>query len=445
MESARHDEPVAVPDARLVSRACELPDVSFRAFLARAETPRVGWAAPDGLELAGAGAAARLTASGPSRFDDLREGADAAFADVDHDGPVATRPRMVGGVAFVPDHEPAPPWTGFPAAEFILPARQLTRTDDGTWLTVTSFGPTADPDAVTRDLEATHETVAELPAMRPSGGPPGVAATRRVPGQAEWIRQVEDAVDRIRGTELRKVVLATALEVDLAGALDVPDALERLRRTYPNCYRFLLQPSEDAAFFGPPPERLVRLDGRHVETEALAGSMPRGDSPELDATYADELLESEKIRGEQGMVVDAIRDQLEPQGGVTVGDRGVRKLATIQHLGTPITADLDRDEHVLTLAEALHPTPAVGGLPPDEALGIIRSTESFDRGWYASPVGWFDAAGDGEFAVAIRSAVVTKDRATLFAGNGIVADSDPADEWEEIQPKFRPILDELEQ
>lgn len=443
MESARHDDPVAA-DARLVSRACELPDISFRAFLAEADAPRVGWADPAGLEIAGSGAAARLTAVGPNRFDRLREEADALFGDVDHQGPIATRPRMVGGVAFSPDHEPSEPWTGFSASEFLLPERQLTRTDDGTWLTVTAWGPDTDPNHVERRLTDARETLAKLPAMRPTGGPPGVTNTRRIPGKEAWIRGVERAISRIHTGELRKVVLATALQVDLGEPLDVPDTLERLRRTYPNCYRFLLQPGEDAAFFGPPPERLVRCDGREVETEALAGSMPRGDTPERDAEFADELLRSEKIRHEQGVVADAIREQLEPLGEVTVGERGVRKLATIQHLETPITATLAADTHILRLVEALHPTPAVGGVPPDVALSTIRETESFDRGWYAAPIGWFDADGNGEFAVAIRSAVANENHATLFAGNGIVADSDPSAEWEEIQPKFRPILDELE-
>ena len=145
------------------------------------------------------------------------------------------------------------------------------------------------------------------------------------------------------------------------------------------------------------------------------------------------------------MVVETIRDQLGPVSGeVRVADRRVRKLATIQHLWTPIEADLTDDGHVLSIVEALHPTPAVGGLPPEKALRTILDTESFDRGWYASPVGWFDADGDGTFAVGLRSAVTSGTSATLFAGNGIVADSDPDEEYEEVQLKYRPILDELE-
>ena len=144
-------------------------------------------------------------------------------------------------------------------------------------------------------------------------------------------------------------------------------------------------------------------------------------------------------------VADAIREQLEPfASSVGTGDRSVRRLATVQHLRTPISAELAGDEHVLSLVEALHPTPAVGGLPPDAALETIRETETFDRGWYAAPVGWFDASGNGTFAVAIRSALARGDAATVFAGAGIVADSDPDREWDEVQLKYRPMLDELE-
>jgi menaquinone-specific isochorismate synthase len=160
---------------------------------------------------------------------------------------------------------------------------------------------------------------------------------------------------------------------------------------------------------------------------------------------AQELLDSEKNAHEHQLVADAIREQLAPlASSVRTGERSVRRLATVQHLFTPITATLSSDQHVLSLVEALHPTPAVGGLPPERALETIRDTEPFDRGWYAAPVGWFDAAGNGSFAVALRSAVVRETTATLFAGVGIVADSDPDREWDEVQLKYRPILDELE-
>jgi menaquinone-specific isochorismate synthase len=199
------------------------------------------------------------------------------------------------------------------------------------------------------------------------------------------------------------------------------------------------------SFFGATPERLVRLRGRTVSTGALAGTTGRGDTPAEDEWLANELLGDGKNAHEHEIVADAIREQLAPfASSIATGERSVRRLATVQHLETPVTAELADDEHVLSLVEALHPTPAVGGLPPKRALKTIRETEPFERGWYAAPIGWFDAAGYGSFAVALRSAVAAGNEATLFAGVGIVADSDPDAEWDEVQLKYRPMLDELE-
>ncbi len=443
MEGVRGETVTSADDAgALVSRACEVPDVSYSAFLA-AQDDGCHWAGPDGLEIAGGGAAVRFTASGPDRFERIRAAAESVFTNADLETPAAARPRLLGGCAFFDDHEPTGSWSGFPSARFVLPGVQLTRSGGTTWLTVTRSGPDASVDAVERDLATARRDVESLPAMVPSGGPPGVAATRRTTSREEWTDGVERATGRIADGGLVKVVLALALEADLKTAVEPAAVLARLRRTYPECYRFLVSGDDGGAFFGAPPERLVRREGRSVSTEALAGSAARGDTPEEDADLAASLLRSEKIGHEQSLVVDAIRDQLAGVGDVQVGDRRVRRLATIQHLQTPIEARLHGDDHVLDLVEALHPTPAVGGVPPETARAVIRETERFERGWYASPVGWFDADGDGEFAVAIRSAVATGDRVTLFGGNGIVADSDPEAEWAEVQLKFRPVLDEL--
>ncbi|QKY18989.1 isochorismate synthase [Halolamina sp. CBA1230] len=428
-------------ETTLVAESREVPDASFRAFLAGREAPRVHWAAPDGLEVVGAGEAVRLNGDGSERFGTVRDAAEATFGDAPiPDG--AARPRFFGGAAFHDDHEPASPWEGFPPATFVLPRVQLVRTDDATQLTVVRAD--GDRDALEHDIGRIAEDIADLPAMRPVGDPPGVVASRRTTTEAEWTESIEAAVERIEAGELRKVVLAVALAVTLEEAVTIPDTLERLRRSYPDCFRFLVQPTDEAGFFGVPPERLVRLDGRHARTEALAGTVARGETPEEDAALADSLRSSEKLQHEQALVAEAIEDHLAPMGAVSVGEQGVRKLATVQHLHTPIEADLDDDRHVLDLVEALHPTPAVGGMPPETAERVIRETETFERGWYASPVGWFDADGDGEFAVAIRAAVAGGRRATLFGGNGIVADSDPAAEWEEVVMKFEPILAALE-
>jgi menaquinone-specific isochorismate synthase len=445
MEPLRGEESV-VERPELVSRAVRVADPPRpRAVLATAAAPRTFWTAPDEATVVGGGAAATITGEGPDRFDAVRDAAAELFSSGDvHAGALSARPRLFGGFAFHDDHSPADSWRGYPGAEFVLPRVQLTYDEEAAWLSVNAVD--ADGDAVESRLEAARESLPDEESTPADDGPPGVTARTRTTTRAAWRDSVTAAIDRIEAGELRKVVLAQALETELAGALSVPAALARLGETYPDCVRFLFEPDEGTAgFFGATPERLVGLRGRTVETGALAGTTGRGDTAEEDEWLARELLDDDKNVHEHELVADAIRDQLDPYAAaVRTGQRRIRRLATVQHIETPMTAELSDDEHVLTLVEALHPTPAVGGLPPDAALSTIRDTEPFERGWYAAPVGWFDAAGYGSFVVAIRSAVARRDAATLFAGVGIVADSDPDREWDEVQLKYRPILDELE-
>jgi menaquinone-specific isochorismate synthase len=430
----------------LVSRTVRIRAPPFRALLASASRPRTVWSAPGDATVVGSGAAATVTADGPDRFAHVREAAESLFETGDvHAGTEAARPRLFGGFAFHDQGAERDPWRDFPDARFVFPRVQVTYADNGTWLTVNAVGPDATVEAVESRLNAERERLASLTEtpMRPR---PGIRSRTRTTAVEDWRTGVEAAVARIEAGDLRKVVLAQALEVDLDAPLSLPDTLVRLDEKYPDCHRFLVEPATGGtSFFGATPERLVSVRGRTVETGALAGTTGRGETPAEDEWLARELMESEKNRHEHDLVAETIREQLSPfAASVATGERRIRRLATVQHLWTPITAELDRDYHVLDLVEALHPTPAVGGLPPEDALATIRETEPFDRGWYAAPIGWIDAAGYGSFAVALRSAVAADRRVTLFAGVGIVADSDPDREWDEVQLKYRPILDELE-
>jgi menaquinone-specific isochorismate synthase len=386
-----------------------------------------------------------LTSSGAGRFGEIRDTGTALLESctVPSDLPRAARPRLFGGFSFHDGTAGGGLWRGFPGAAFLLPAVQFTGVDGEWWLTATVTGHDATRRAEER-LDRWRERVESVePPTR--SDPPGIDDRRPTPSQSGWRDQVSAALDSIAAGSLEKVVLAQSLTTRLGGELSLPDALDRLDDTYPDCYRFAFCPSSGGTFFGATPERLVSVRGRTVRTTALAGSTGRGDTPAEDEWLATELVESEKLTHEHDLVVDAVRDQLEPMARtVETGERDVRRLANIQHLRTALSADLADDEHVLSLVEALHPTPAVGGMPPDEALRTIRESEAFDRGWYAAPVGWFDATGDGTFAVAIRSALARDRTATLFAGNGIVADSEPEREYGEVQLKFMPMLDVLE-
>jgi menaquinone-specific isochorismate synthase len=431
----------------LVSRTTEVDAPPFAAAFDALAAPRTTWSAPDDALVLGSGAAATLTGSGPERFAEIRSAAAELFDSGDvHAGTEAARPRVFGGFAFHAGACDGDPWGPFPEARFVLPRVQLTFAENGTWLTVNAAGPDAAVAAVEDRLADEVDRLAAVDRDAVDPPRPGIARSRRTTSREAWRESVEAAVARIRGADLQKVVLAQALEADLAAEFPRAATLKRLADKYPDCHRYFFEPDDGgSAFFGATPERLVSLRGRTVETDALAGTTGRGETPAEDEWLAQELLEDAKNVHEHQLVADTVREQLEPfAASIAAGERRVRRLATVQHLHTPITAELRDDRHVLELVEALHPTPAVGGLPPDRALRTIHETEPFDRGWYAAPVGWIDAAGNGAFAVAIRSAVATRRRATLFAGVGIVADSDPDREWDEIQLKYRPILDELE-
>lgn len=416
----------------------------MRDFLETDERPRFAWHTAT-TSVAVRNGTVTITANGASRFEDVRAVGKRVFeaCDVPDDLPDVARPRLYGGFSFYEAGSRSDLWDGFDNAVFVLPEVQLIGDGTDWWLTVTATGRNAAESAETTLTAVTNRLESE--SDPPLSDPPGVTHRELTPDRNGWRDQVSRALQRVSAGTLEKVVLSQALTLTLSAGLSLPVALERLGGTYPNCYRFAFSPPGGGTFFGATPERLVSLQDRTVKTEALAGSTGRGETSTEDEWLATELQDSEKDRHEHDLVVDAICDQLEPlASSVTTGDRTIRRLATVQHLRTPITAELVDDEHVLSLVEALHPTPAVGGLPPGEALETIRETETFDRGWYAAPIGWFDAAGNGTFAVAIRSALARDQTATLFAGAGIVADSDPDRELDEVQLKYHPMLDELE-
>ncbi|WP_336325322.1 isochorismate synthase [Halovenus sp. HT40] len=438
------DEHAAQTGRPVAARSCQVDAPPTRALLAALECPRLVWTDRSERIVAG-GTAATITANGSDRFRSIQREASALLSNASVETNAPARPRLYGGFAFTDTHtDPGEegPWAGYPGAQFVLPAVQVAETDSGAWLTTAATGPDAGQRAEAR-LSEWRDRLRDLPAVE-SAGPPGITEKAYAPPRADWQREIAEATARIEDGQLRKVVLAQALTATLSEPITPADVLVRLGESYPDCFQFLFEPATGGTFFGATPERLVSVDGRTIETEALAGSIGRGETTEEDEWLAGQLRESDKNTHEHDIVVETIHEQLAPfTSDITTGSRQIRKLANVQHLQTPIRANLDEEYHVLDLVEALHPTPAVGGLPPERALETIRETEVFDRGWYAAPVGWLDGEGNGTFAVAIRSAVAVDRQATLFAGAGIVADSDPDEEYDELQLKYQPILDEL--
>jgi menaquinone-specific isochorismate synthase len=257
----------------------------------------------------------------------------------------------------------------------------------------------------------------------------------------EWEQAVAAAVRRIKLGDLRKVVLARDLYASADNPLDQRVLLRRLAARYPDCFAFAC-----AGLVGATPELLVRREGAKVSSLVLAGTMPRGVTADEDARLAAALLGSAKDNEEHDYAAASLRDALSPLcETLDIPARPeLLQLANLQHLGTRVRGTLAVDHSALALAAALHPTAAVGGTPTDAAVELIRELENMDRERYAGPVGWMDASGNGEWGIALRCARIDENRARLFAGCGIVADSDPAAELAEAQVKFRPMRTALE-
>lgn len=250
-------------------------------------------------------------------------------------------------------------------------------------------------------------------------------------------RVVEEAVAAIRRFELAKVVVARAAQVE--GSWRAAQVLRRLREDQSHCTIFAAA-HRDACFLGATPEWLVRLRDGQARISCLAGTAPRGKTEEEDVRLGQELLHSPKNLEEHAFVLTTVRESLAGVAELQVAEGPVlMKLPNLQHLSTPVTAQAV-DRGVLALVERLHPTPAVAGYPRQEALDFLRAHERLDRGGYAAPLGWVDRRGQGEFAVGLRSALLRGGHATVFAGCGIVADSDPESEYAESSLKMRPML-----
>ena len=423
--------------ARAARRAWPAPSQRLRSRVVRAERPldlldaagEAGFVwCSDGCELVGRGQAARVElGTGRER---LGQAADRVAellgaAAVDDPGGSGLGPVAVAAVPF-DDRAPG---------QLTVPALLLRRGADGTtWAVTTAAGHAPLPP----DLDA-------LAAAGDGDRPwPRIAATRAPLGQqrADWKAAVTAALRTIAGGRLDKVVLARELEVDTDRPFRRAAVLRRLRDQAAGAYLYA-----SGAFLGASPELLVARRGGIATSQPMAGTVPSGGTPAAAADRLAWLQTSAKAAAEHGAVVDAVAEALaKVSNDVDVTPAEVVRLPTVAHLATRVTAKLTEPlPSALELAGLLHPTPAVAGVPRDLALAVLGELEPFARGAYAGPVGWVDAHGDGEWAVAIRCATLTRGGARLVAGAGIVAGSDPEAEWAETEWKLAAILDVLRQ
>jgi isochorismate synthase len=437
----------------LVSVTCALAQPADpTAVVAASRRPGEPWFCleqPDrsGAAVGALGSVLALEAGGPDRFSRLadrwRAVAGAALADAG-DGPGGAGLVAIGGFAFDPTGGESPAWRGFAPASLIVPELSLARHDGRAWMTVNV--EVAADDTVADALARVHRRLAELretplPLLDPA--PVGAYEVVSPMPPAHYEEAVARAVQRIAGGEFEKVVLAREVDVHAPVAHDPAAVFGLLREAFASSFVYAVGRG-DATFIGASPELLIRREGQRASTVALAGSARRSADPAVDDHLGEQLRRSDKEREENAIVARRIARTLRPHSvWVTAAEEPVVvQVANIQHLARPIRAQLRSSIDAVELAGCLHPTPAVGA-EPAAALEVIPALEGFDRGWYAGPVGWTDAAGDGEFLVALRCALLRDRLARCYAGCGIVRESDPVAELAETEVKLQVMLPAL--
>ena len=260
-----------------------------------------------------------------------------------------------------------------------------------------------------------------------------------------YSQAVTEALGEIHAGDYEKVVLARGVKL----VADVPwqplETLDSLRERFARCFTFSFGPGEECSFIGATPERLLRIQDGRLLTEAIAGSAPRGATVGEDARLARALLESPKDLHEHVCVRDSIVRRLAKFGivGRTSNEPKLLQLANVQHLQSVIEAKVDEKAHLLEIVQQMHPTPAVGGTPKENAVPRIHALEEVDRGLYSGVIGWFNHLNEGEMIVGLRSALIEGKEARLYAGAGIVDGSIPEEEMQETELKLNALLNAL--
>ncbi|MFQ5934763.1 MAG: isochorismate synthase MenF, partial [Dehalococcoidia bacterium] len=378
--------------------------------------------------MVGLGEAFVYRCDGEKRFSDVKETYQRLVSDAAVEGP-EVEPLAFTGFRFDPSTEVGAEWKDFGGGLLVLPQLLYARTARGRW--------------VTENIVVQPNGVGQTPIPKTGHQISALRRDERVT-RAWWRDSVKGILDRIKQGELEKVVLARKVLQRCTRSISISKVLGRLMTSDPGCTVFAFSRG-DACFLGASPELLVRVSGDRVESVCLAGSAPRGTTPEEDRRLGAVLLQDVKELREHSLVVREVarvlgRLCLDLEWGDTPR---LMKLGSVQHLATTFRGINGSRSHILDFVRHLHPTAAVAGSPRRKALDVIRETEGMDRGWYAGPVGWIDGGGGGEFTVAIRSALVRPEGAVLYSGAGIVEGSDSEKEYAETELKLSSLLDAL--
>jgi len=415
------------------------------------------WEKPvDSFSIAAAGEIHRIKTTGRNRFKEASHLGKELISEIHHFSKLShskTAPHLFGGFSFY-DHNVGKTWSDYASASFTLPEWSIINNGALTLLTITFNVKKSDNEHTL--LSAIYQRLNNLNELCSSDSyeiGPEFKNSHSIDTPSEdskeffkWKHSIESATKDISVNKYEKIVLARKLKLKLDHEVCDTHILNRLRHQYPDCYSFLIRQSAQSSFIGCTPERLASFDKNYILTEGLAGSTPRGKTASEDARLENELMNSTKDRNEHEFVISAIQKDLKKYSDSIDLPKTptIKKLTNVQHLYTPIRAHIKDGVSKTEVLENLHPTPAVGGFPRESAIPFISKFEDFERGWYASPIGWINANGDGEFVVAIRSGLIKKEEVNFFAGCGIVEGSDPLKEWKETNLKFIPMLSALE-
>jgi len=436
-----------VNDLRFFTETIEVGRISPLAFLEAGNTDykdqHFYWQNADQtLTLVGIGHAAVLTSEGnKDRFLDISKQWNelrAALIKEKRD----RAPVLFGGFSFDPKSVKDSEWDAFPPAYFFVPSYQLTIEGGQTYISINLINTSGD---ATEEFEQLREErdrlihIAQVNEFEPSVKPTVDSLVEIA--KPQYVEAVENVTTQIKNGDADKVVIARSVKMKFKEEVSSVAALHHISNEQQESYHFGLQ-KDGQLFFGATPERLIEISNGRAYSACVAGSIERGKSAAEDRELGTELLTDVKNLAEHDYVVKMISEVFNHYcTDVTMpSEPKLMKIRDIQHLFTPIEGNIEQQTDIFSLVAALHPTPALGGVPTNKSMAIIREQEQMDRGYYAAPIGWTDTEGNGEFAVAIRSALLDGDQAYLYAGGGIVADSQAEKEYEETWVKFRPVL-----
>ena len=333
---------------------------------------------------------------------------------------------------------------GLPALQVFLPKWQVLRKGGNHYIILNHpISPFTNPDELNAEISKLLQIFNRLQYLRPLRGTPQNLLLGPARENTDYENAVVKALQAIKSGEISKIVLARKLTYQTKQELPYFSIAHGLKNKFPDCYTFCMTTPDNGMFIGSTPEILSKVSGISLETEAVAGTAPRGPSAGKDAHLGKTLLGREKEVREHRLVIDSMLRRLKSIGISQCGEGKSRllRLANLQHVRTPILAKLPKNVHPFDALSALHPTPAMGGSPREDALPMVRKLEGFSRGWYSGIAGWFDSRGRGEFIVPIRCGKFTPRTLSLYAGAGIVEGSTPSNERMETDWKLEAMLE----